>query len=320
MARARIPPESVGQRIDHVVAAAIPGLSVAAARRLLQAGAVRLEGRKPRKGAKIEAREADATIEIDDAALAGARGEGARLPVAPDAGLAVEVLHADDALVAIAKPAGMPSHPLAGGERGTAANAIVARFPECAGASPDPREGGLVHRLDTGTSGVLIAARSAQVWPALRAALTADSCEKTYLAEVAGAPAGAGVETTPIGRVGRRGGRVRVGGGRQPQAAETAWEVIEPREGTALLRVRLSAGRPHQVRAHLAAAGMPIVGDRRYGVEHEHEHEHVDEHEDEHDQRERLRLHALSVRFQHPVSGETILIEAPPPDWAMIRA
>jgi 23S rRNA pseudouridine1911/1915/1917 synthase len=316
MARARIPPESVGQRIDHVVAAAVPGLSVAAARRLLQAGAVRLEGRRPRKGAKIEAREADATIEIDDAALAGARGEGTRRPVAPDPGLALAVLHSDDALVAIAKPAGMPSHPLAAGERGTAANAIVARFPECAGASPDPREGGLVHRLDTGTSGVLIAARSAQVWPALRAALTANSCEKTYLAEVAGAPAGAGVETAPIGRVGRRGGRVRVGGGRQPQAAETAWEVVEPRGATALLRVRLSAGRPHQVRAHLAAAGYPIVGDRRYG-EHGDEHEHVDEHEES---GERVRLHALSVRFQHPVSGETILIEAPPPDWAMIRA
>ena len=323
MARARIPPDSVGQRIDHVVAAAVPGLSVAAARRLLQAGAVRIDGRRPRKGAKLAAGAAGATIEIDDAELAGAGSAGAaRVPVAPDARLEVAVLFSDEALVAIAKPAGIPSHPRAPGELGTAANAVVARFPECAGASPDPREGGLVHRLDTGTSGVLIAARSAGLWPALRAALTAEDCEKTYLAEVVGAPAGAGVETAPIGRVGRRGGRVRVGGGRQPLAAETSWEVVERRGATALLRVRLSAGRPHQVRAHLAAAGFPIAGDRRYGggrIEDEHVNVQVHEHAND-EEPERLRLHAASVRFRHPVSGQTILIEAPPPGWAMIGA
>ena len=314
MARARIPSESVGQRVDHAVAAAIPGLSVAAARRLLQAGAVRIDGRQPRKGAKLGPGEA--TLEIDDAALAATRhgqGDAARVPIAPDARVALTILHEDDALVAIAKPAGMPSHPLAPGQLGTAANAVVACFPECADSSPDPREGGLVHRLDAGTSGVLIAARSARVWPELRAALTADSCEKAYFAEVAGAPADAGRETAPIGRVGRRGARVRVGGGRQPLAAETEWEVIERRPATALLRVRLSAGRPHQVRAHLAAAGHAIVGDTKYGAAGA-----ATPASDAGP--EILHLHAASVRFRHPVSGETILIEAPPPDWAMIHA
>jgi 23S rRNA pseudouridine1911/1915/1917 synthase len=319
MARAPIPPDSAGQRIDHVVAAAVPGLSVSAARRLLETGAVQIDGRRPRKGAKVGAGagEPGAVIEIDDGALAAAQGAAAQAVIAPDARLAVTLLREDEALIAIAKPAGVPSHPLAPGQLGTAANAIVARWPECAEASPDPREGGLVHRLDTGTSGVLIAARAVRVWHELRAALTADDCEKTYLAEVAGAPADAGLETAPIGRVGRRGGRVRVGGGRQPLEAETAWQVIERRAGTAVVRVRLSAGRHHQVRAHLAAAGHPIVGDRRYGATGE---ELSDERERERGAPELLHLHAATVRFRHPISGDTILIEAPPPDWAMIRA
>src|SRR5436190_1216195 len=163
MARARIPPEATGQRIDHAVAAAVPGLSIARARRLLQSGAVRIDGRRPRKGAKVGTREAGAPIEIDDGALAAA-GVGAPAAVQPDPDMPLSVLHEDDALVAVAKPAGVPSHPVRPGQGMTAANALVARFPECAAGSPDPREAGLVHRLDTGTSGVLVAARSARVW------------------------------------------------------------------------------------------------------------------------------------------------------------
>src|SRR5688572_14635391 len=137
MARAPIPPGSAGQRIDHVVAAAVPGLSVSAARRLLEAGAVRIDGRRPRKGAKLAAGETGAAIEIDDGALAAAQGRGAaRAPIPPDPGVPLVALHEDAALIAIAKPAGVPSHPLAPGQRGTAANAIVARWPECADASP----------------------------------------------------------------------------------------------------------------------------------------------------------------------------------------
>ena len=299
MPRVTVAADQAGLRVDHVVAAAIPGLAVSRARRLVMAGAVRVDGRVAKKGDQVQAGQ---TVEIDDAPEA----RPAEARVEPDPTVAVAWLHVDEALVAIAKPAGVPSHPLRAGELGTAANAIVARFPECAEASPDAREGGLGHRLDNETSGVLLAARSRAAWEGLRAALRAPACEKTYLAEVVGVPPDAGVETAPIGRAGRRGGRVRVGAGRQPLAARTEWEVVQRRGATTLVRARLHAGRAHQVRAHLAAAGFPILGDPIYGPAAS--------------AALGLRLHAHTVALAHPTTGRPLLIEAPPPAWAILAA
>jgi 23S rRNA pseudouridine1911/1915/1917 synthase len=98
---------------------------------------------------------------------------------------------------------------------------------------------------------------------------------------------------------------VRVGAGRAPLAARTDWEVVERRGATALVRARLHAGRAHQVRAHLADAGFPIVGDAIYGRAAEGAP---------------LHLHALAVHLRHPTTGAPLLIEAPPPAWAILRA
>jgi 23S rRNA pseudouridine1911/1915/1917 synthase len=293
--RVPVEPGAAGQRVDQLLCRALPGLSAAGARRLLATGAVRVDGRPARKGDRLTAGQ---VLEVDERGPATETPEGRR--VQPDPALELQVLALDDSFVAVDKPPGWPSHPLAAGERGTVANALVARFPECAAASPDPREGGLVQRLDTETSGVLLAARSSRAWTALRQALSEPGCEKVYLAEVAGAAA-AGQSSEPIGRVGRRGARVRVGAGRNPLPAQTTWEVLAHRATTTLLRVRLGKGRAHQVRAHLSAAGHAIVGDRLYGAGAGDE---------------RLHLHAWSIRFRHPGSGATISIEAPPPAWA----
>ncbi len=199
MARFSIGPGSAGGRVDQVVASLMPGVSVAGTRRLIAAGAVRVDGRLARKGDRVSAGQ---TIDVDDAGAAGQTTPGRR--VLPDPSAPLEVLATDADFVAIAKPPGLPTHPLKAGETGTAANALVARFPECAAASPNPREGGLVHRLDTGTSGVLLAARSAEAWTAMRGALADARCEKLYLAEVHGV-AQAGQSLEPIGRAGRGG-------------------------------------------------------------------------------------------------------------------
>jgi 23S rRNA pseudouridine1911/1915/1917 synthase len=322
--RVRVGEEQAGGRVDHVVAGAVPGLSVHEARRLIAAGGVRVEGRAPRKGERLVAGQlveiadvananasANVNASVDGEAGAGAPAAPRAWAVVPDPSLVVAVLYVDEALVAIDKPAGVPSHPLRPGELGTAANALVARFPECATASRDAREGGLGHRLDNDTSGVLLAARSRDAWDRLRVALRAEDCTKTYLAEVVGDPPERGVATAAIGRAGRRGARVRVGAGRQPLAARTEWEVVERRAGTALVRARLHAGRAHQVRAHLAAAGHAIVGDEVYGAPDPRAAGAASP---------RLRLHAASIALPHPLTGRPLLIEAPLPAWAILRS
>lgn len=292
-----------GERLDVFLAirGAVP--SAAAARRAIAAGTVRVDGRREKKGARVRAGQVVELLESES---------GEAVPT-----LALEVLYEDADIVAVAKPGGVASHPLRPGETGTVADALVARFPECAEASPDRREGGLGHRLDHGTSGVLIAARHPEAWRLLRAALGAPDCQKIYLAEVIGRLAPTPVDSTyisrpsadtwlvdaPIGRTGRRGGRVRLGGGRQPLPARTEVRVVEERESTTLVEACLSKGRAHQVRAHLAHLGNPVVGDDVYGAE----------------TNSPLHLHALTVKFTHPTTNQPLRIQAPPPSWAAHR-
>lgn len=281
-----------GRRLDAFVSGRL-AVSHAAARRLIADGRVRVDGRPRAKGHVVRVGELVTILQAPELpAVAPASDEQASQLV---------ILYEDDALVAMDKPAGIPSHPLRPGEQGTAANLLSARFPECSSASPEAREGGLVHRLDTGTSGVLVAARTRDAWRALRRSLAAEESEKRYLAEVWGAPEDGRI-VAAIGRRGRRGATVRVDGGRNPQPAETSWSVVARAAETSLVRATLHAGRAHQVRAHLAAAGFPIIGDDRYGRSDE--------------TASGLRLHAASIAFPHPTTGKRLVIEAPPPTWA----
>jgi 23S rRNA pseudouridine1911/1915/1917 synthase len=303
-----------GLRLDAFLVRHKVVTSATAARRAVAGGIVLVAGRVGKKGLHLAQGQ---TVEVT-AAVAD------RVVPTPAAEVALTVLYADDLLVAVNKPAGVPSHPLRAGEGPSAAGALVARFPECADASPDPREGGLVHRLDRGTTGVLVAARHRAFWSELRAALAAPECEKTYRAEVVGhfpvivagekefvspgSRPGTLTVAIPIGRMGRHGARVKLGGGRQPLPAVTEVALVQQRETTTLVEARLCKGRTHQVRAHLAYLGVPVVGDSTYGGAGD---------QTQGERPAALHLHAASIAFRHPTTGQPLRIEAPLPDWAV---
>jgi 23S rRNA pseudouridine1911/1915/1917 synthase len=214
------------------------------------------------------------------------------------------LLYVDEAIVAMVKPPGMPTHPLRPGERGTLANALVARHPECAEVSDDPREGGVAHRLDRDTSGVVLAARSRVAWTSLRRAFADGAVAKEYLALVAGQPAAHGRIDAPIVHVGKR-ARVARSRDLDAQPAATAYEVLAHGHDLSLLRATTSSGRMHQVRVHLMHLGHPIVGDALYGgpPPAPGTHGHF--------------LHASAITFPHPTTGKRLSLEAPlPPDRA----
>lgn len=295
---------NAGARLEAVVAKAC-GVSLRQVRVWIDAGLVRINeaqsGKAAAKGRRVVA--GDVVDVLADLAPAAPV-----LVAHPE--IAFDVLYEDEHLVAINKPGPLPSHPLRAGDGATAAGALVSRFPECALASLDPREGGLGHRLDQGTSGVLVAARTRAAWQALRAALGNVSCEKAYVAEVAGMMPVSDVCAEVIGRGGPKGGKGVVGGGKDPLPARTEFERLSTRSKSSLVRARISSGRVHQVRAHVAYLGFPVLGDTVYSDDRSRrisEELNVGE----------LRLHAESVRLRHPITGEPLKIVAPLPAWAV---
>ena len=254
-------PLTVQGRLDRALADAL-GLGRAAVKRAFALGEVRVRGRRARAsdpaapGALVE-------VEIEDPAG----------PPVPEPDAPLSVLAEGTGFVVVDKPAGVAVHPLAPGEGGTLANAVVARYPECAEASPEPREGGAVQRLDLETSGCVLFARDRRAWDLLHEQLGARSVEKLYAALVAGRVPSGGVSSVPLAQ---RGGRVVPVGdetaeerarakGLKPRPAETRWEVERRFAGHTLLRVGITTGVMHQIRAHLAHAGFPVAGDPLYG-------------------------------------------------------
>jgi 23S rRNA pseudouridine1911/1915/1917 synthase len=276
----------VTDRVDKALARFFPEAGRRQLSALFDAGAVRVNGKRAKKGDRVAVGD---TVE-----LAREPVHGDALRPAPDPDVPLTILVERSELVVVAKPAGIPSQPLRAGELGTIANAIALRYPECVAIGDDPRDGGLVHRLDIGTSGALVVARTVEAYRALREAFGAGQISKHYLAITDGQPVARECDA-PLAQ---RGKRVAVDHA-EGLAAYTQIELERSSPDHALVRCIAQTGRMHQVRAHLAHVGAPITGDTLYGGVV------LDGHPG-------FFLHAVSIGL--PLHDGTLTVEAPIPD------
>lgn len=248
----------------------------------------------------------------------------------PDLPLSVAWENAD--LLALDKPSGQPCHPLSPGETGTLAGALLARYPETASVGPDPLQPGIVHRIDAGTSGLVIAARNQAAYDAVRAQFAAKTVRKVYLALVHGRVASSGGVSGHLAHSTSFRGRMRVvspgalPGGERPMFAETFWKPLAPGPGgTTLLEVVIRTGVTHQIRCHLASAGHPIVGDAVYAPPSlsaaappllPGAAPAPDPGAPPARRPPLFALHSLSASLLLPGSGRPATLRVPPPPWA----
>jgi 23S rRNA pseudouridine1911/1915/1917 synthase len=259
-----------GTRLDKLLVQLVPGLGRAGAKRLFTEGRVRVlaAGREGagRRAAKGDVATAGEVLEID---VEQAEASGAAVPD-PDVPLDVVLERRD--VVVVNKPAGVPTAPLDPGERGTLANALVARYPEMAKLGFSPREPGLCHRLDTDTSGLVLAARTAEAFATLSIALKEGRLDKRYLliCQIGDLPELGSIEV-PLAPHPKDRKRVypcihpRDVARYAPRPAATMYKRVRQVGLWELVEARAPKALRHQIRAHFAAVGHPLAGDELYG-------------------------------------------------------
>jgi 23S rRNA pseudouridine1911/1915/1917 synthase len=274
-----VPVDAAGERLDRFLATHLG--SRAAAARAVDRGAL-VDGRPRPRSHRLEGGER-VELPLDEAPAP-----------APPLGPPPAVVWQDEHLAIVDKPAGLVVHPGAGRATGTLVD-LLAGFV----AGGEPGRLGIVHRLDRDTSGLLVVARSEEAHRRLSALVRRRALERTYLALVRGRPASrAGRIEAPIGRDRDDPTRFSLDTD-TPREAVTHFEVVEPRDRHTLLRIRLETGRTHQIRVHLAAIDLPVIGDTVYGVPER--------------ALGRQFLHATRLAFPHPFTEEPVEAESPLP-------
>ena len=281
-----------GSRCD-VTIARVSGASRGQVADAIRAGSVRLNGAVPKPALPV------ATGDLLEYEIA----VRPQLDARPEE-IALDVLFEDDALLVVDKPAGMVTHPAHGARNGTLVNALLAHTAVLPG---DPLRAGLVHRLDRDTSGLLVVAKTPAALTALGKAMMRRAIERTYLGLVVGVPEH--VKGTIDGALGRDPhNRLKYALRGDGKPAVTHYEIRERLRDSAELIFTLETGRTHQIRVHMNALGHPIVNDPVYGK--------VDTHFDLPGQ----ALHAWRLAFPHPVTGDRLSFETPPPpDYVAAR-
>ncbi|NLH77490.1 MAG: RluA family pseudouridine synthase [Acidobacteria bacterium] len=287
-----------GARLDVFLADKLPGLSRAQVRRVIDGGGVRVGSYARKAGYKLKAGDrVHAEYEIPEP-------EGKLVPQH----IPLKIVYMDADIIVLDKQANLVVHPGPGHPSGTLVNALIHHFPEIALIGSEERPG-IVHRLDQDTSGVMVVARSARAFTSLQDQFRRRVVWKTYLALAWGRMSETGGRLNwPLGRHPKEGARMSVRT-RSPKKAETFFQVQRAFKDTTLLEVKPVTGRTHQIRVHLAAAGHPVVGDPVYGRKRE--------------PREfpRIFLHAHTLSFLHPATGERLTFASPlPPDLEAVVA
>jgi len=314
--RFKVGQPSAGVRLDLFLVSVSSDLSRSRIQRLIEEGSARVAGRPAKRSQVVRAGE-DVEIEVPEPKPAAVEAQD--IPLA--------VLYEDEDLLAIDKPAGLVVHPSPGHAAGTLVNALLHHVKDLAGIGGERRPG-IVHRLDRGTSGVLLVAKTDLAHASLSRQMKKRAMGKEYLALAAGVPkVRKGEVALPIGRDPRdrkkmKAFRPTVETPAAAREARTLYEIERewPGLGLAVLRCRLVTGRTHQIRVHLASAGLPVVGDPVYG------RPRYDRVRDE-SLRKRLSefprqaLHAERVGFRHPRTNEQVEIVSPlPADMADLLA
>lgn len=305
----RVEPEQAGQRADLFLASAM-GISRGEAQRLLEAGAAQVNGASAKASVRLKA---------------GDRVEAERLAPAPTQTLPeeipLEVVFEDADLLVINKPRGMVAHPAPGHESGTLVNAVLSHAEDLSGIGGEQRPG-IVHRLDKDTSGLLMVAKNDRAHLSLQAQIQAKTAQRIYLAILWGVPRfERALIEAPIGRhpSDRKKMAVRTDSHRAARDAVTELTIREPLGAFSVAEARLQTGRTHQIRVHCAYIGHPVAGDPLYGGTRKVPSQGISP-------RDRARieeailalggqaLHAQTLSFDHPRTGERLCFTVAPPD------
>ncbi len=291
-----LPPELAGMRLDAALARVLTAYSRSQLKQWLQEGALTVDGEQPVPRAPVRGGE-QVRLRVPETPVSTAQPEP----------IALEVVHADSAMIVINKPVGLVVHPAAGHREGTLVNALLHYAPELASL---PRAG-IVHRLDKETTGLLVVARTAAAQTNLVRQLQERSVHREYRALVQGVLISGGTVDAPIGRhpVDRK--RMAVVAGGKP--AVTHYRVLERLRAHSLLQVRLDTGRTHQIRVHMAKLGHPVVGDPAYGGRPRPVRGMSPHAAETLAAFHRQALHAAVLGLVHPRTGEECRFEAPLP-------